>query len=81
MGRGRAGERRAGRRTRNAFAGVVYVNAIKKGAPAIFGTWPFVSDLRTGAMSGGSAEQALLGDFSRLLTTPSSTAAKPTKTR
>ena len=30
------------------------------GHPAIFGTWPFVSDLRTGAMSGGSAEQALL---------------------
>ena len=28
--------------------------------PAIFGTWPFVSDLRTGAMSGGSGEQALL---------------------
>ena len=42
------------------LAGVVYANAIKKGAPAIFGTWPFVSDLRTGAMSGGSAEQALL---------------------
>lgn len=42
------------------LAGVVYVNAIRKGAPAIFGTWPFVSDLRTGAMSGGSAEQALL---------------------
>ena len=42
------------------LAGVVYVNAIKKGAAAIFGTWPFVSDLRTGAMSGGSAEQALL---------------------
>ncbi|WP_333817800.1 trimethylamine methyltransferase family protein [Tabrizicola sp.] len=42
------------------LAGVVYVNAIKPGAPAIFGTWPFVSDLRTGAMSGGSAEQALL---------------------
>ncbi len=36
------------------LAGVVYVNAIKKGAPAIFGTWPFVSDLRTGAMSGRS---------------------------
>jgi trimethylamine--corrinoid protein Co-methyltransferase len=30
------------------------------GHPAIFGTWPFVSDLRTGSMSGGSAEQALL---------------------
>lgn len=42
------------------LAGVVYVNAISPGFPAIFGTWPFVSDLRTGAMSGGSAEQALL---------------------
>lgn len=42
------------------LAGVVYVNAIKPGAPAIFGTWPFVSDLRTGSMSGGSAEQGLL---------------------
>lgn len=42
------------------LAGVVYANAVKKGAPCIFGTWPFVSDLRTGAMSGGSAEQALL---------------------
>jgi trimethylamine--corrinoid protein Co-methyltransferase len=42
------------------LAGVVYVNAITPGFPAIFGTWPFVSDLRTGAMSGGSAEQALL---------------------
>ena len=42
------------------LAGLVYVNAISKGHPAIFGTWPFVSDLRTGAMSGGSGEQALL---------------------
>ncbi|MFK7943761.1 MAG: trimethylamine methyltransferase family protein, partial [Paracoccaceae bacterium] len=42
------------------LAGVCYVNAIKPGHPAIFGTWPFVSDLRTGAMSGGSGEQALL---------------------
>jgi trimethylamine---corrinoid protein Co-methyltransferase len=42
------------------LAGVVYANAIRPGAPCIFGTWPFVSDLRTGAMSGGSAEQALL---------------------
>lgn len=42
------------------LAGVVYVNAIQPGAPAVFGTWPFVSDLRTGAMSGGSGEQALL---------------------
>ena len=42
------------------LAGVVYVNAISPGHPAIFGTWPFVSDLRSGAMSGGSAEQGLL---------------------
>jgi trimethylamine---corrinoid protein Co-methyltransferase len=42
------------------LAGVVYVNAIAPGHPAVFGTWPFVSDLRTGAMSGGSGEQALL---------------------
>lgn len=42
------------------LAGVVYVNSILPGHPAVFGTWPFVSDLRTGAMSGGSAEQALL---------------------
>ena len=42
------------------LAGLAYVNLIVPGAPAIFGTWPFVSDLRTGAMSGGSGEQAVL---------------------
>ncbi|MCF6322169.1 MAG: trimethylamine methyltransferase family protein [Rhizobiaceae bacterium] len=42
------------------LAGFIYVNAIKPGAPVIFGPWPFVSDLRSGAMSGGSGEQALL---------------------
>jgi len=42
------------------LGGLVYVNAIKPGAAAILGTWPFVSDLRTGAMSGGSPEQAIL---------------------
>ncbi len=42
------------------LAALVYVNAIVPGAPAIIGPWPFVSDLRTGAMSGGSGEQALL---------------------
>lgn len=42
------------------LAGIVYVNAIKPGHPAIFGTWPFGLDLRTGAMTGGSGEQALL---------------------
>jgi trimethylamine--corrinoid protein Co-methyltransferase len=42
------------------LGGLVYLNAIKPGAPAILGCWPFVSDLRTGAMSGGSPEQGLL---------------------
>ncbi len=42
------------------LAGLVYVNAIKPGHPAIFGTWPFGLDLRTGAMTVGSGEQALL---------------------
>ena len=42
------------------LAGLVYVNLIVPGHPAIFGTWPFISDLRTGAMSGGSGEQAVL---------------------
>jgi trimethylamine--corrinoid protein Co-methyltransferase len=42
------------------LAGLVYVHAVKPGAPAIFGTWPFGLDLRTGAMTGGSGEQALL---------------------
>jgi len=42
------------------LAGLVYVNAVKPGAPAMLGPWPFVSDLRSGAMSGGSGEEALL---------------------
>lgn len=42
------------------LAGLIYVNAVKRGAPAIMGPFCFVSDLRTGAMSGGSPEQALL---------------------
>ena len=39
---------------------LAYVNLIVPGHPCIFGPWPFVSDLRTGAMSGGSGEQAIL---------------------
>lgn len=42
------------------LAGMVYVNAMIPGHPAIFGTWPFGLDLRTGAMTVGSGEQALL---------------------
>ena len=42
------------------LAGLVYINCVVPGAIAIWGPWPFVSDLRTGAMSGGSGEQALI---------------------
>ncbi len=42
------------------LAALVYVNSMVPGAPAILGLWPFVSDLRTGAMCGGSGEQAIL---------------------
>ena len=37
-----------------------WVNLLKPGHPMIVGCWPFTSDLRTGAFSGGGAEQALL---------------------
>ncbi len=42
------------------LAGLVFVNLLRPGHPAIVGLWPFVSDLRTGAMSGGGGEGALL---------------------
>ncbi|UWQ96964.1 trimethylamine methyltransferase family protein [Rhodobacteraceae bacterium M385] len=46
--------------TAECLAGLVYVNALSPGFPAVFGTWPFGLDLRTGAMCLGSGEQALL---------------------
>jgi trimethylamine--corrinoid protein Co-methyltransferase len=61
------------------LAGLVYVNLIKPGHPAIIGPWPFVSDLRTGAMSGGSGEQAVLmaacGQMGRFYDLPTGIAA------
>ncbi|ABG32693.1 methyltransferase [Roseobacter denitrificans] len=46
--------------TAECLAGLAYVHAIKPGHPVVFGTWPFGLDLRSGAMTGGSGEQALL---------------------
>ena len=61
------------------LAGLVYVNLIVPGHPAIMGPWPFVSDLRTGAMSGGSGEQAVLmaacGQMGRFYDLPTGIAA------
>ncbi len=42
------------------LAGLTFVNLLSPGHPCIMGLWPFVSDLRTGAMSGGSGEEAVL---------------------
>ena len=42
------------------LAGLCNVNLLRPGHPCVMGMWPFVSDLRTGAMSGGSGEEALV---------------------
>lgn len=42
------------------LAGLTCANLMSPGHPCIMGLWPFVSDLRTGAMSGGSGEEAIL---------------------
>ncbi len=43
------------------LASLSVINLLKPGHPVVFGNWLFVSDLRTGAFSGGGPEQALLG--------------------
>ena len=43
------------------LASLSVINMLKPGHPVILGNWTFVSDLRTGAFSGGGGEQALLG--------------------
>ena len=41
------------------LAGLVVVDGIAAGAPCIYALMPFISDLRTGAMSGGGGESAI----------------------
>ena len=41
------------------LAGLVVVDGIQKGGPCIYALMPFISDLRTGAMSGGGGEAAI----------------------
>ena len=41
------------------LAGLMIVDTIKPGFPCIFAFMPFISDLRTGAMSGGGGEAAV----------------------
>jgi len=49
------------------LAALTCVNLINPGHPCIMGMWPFVSDLRTGAMTGGSGEEAVLNAASAQL--------------
>jgi trimethylamine--corrinoid protein Co-methyltransferase len=42
------------------LACMAVVNLVKPGSAINFGMWPFISDLRTGAFSGGSGEEALV---------------------
>jgi trimethylamine--corrinoid protein Co-methyltransferase len=42
------------------LGGLVYAYAVSPDARVILGTWPLVSDLRTGAATTGSAEQAIV---------------------
>ncbi len=42
------------------LACMAVVNLVRPGLPINFGMWPFISDLRTGAFSGGSGEEALV---------------------
>jgi trimethylamine--corrinoid protein Co-methyltransferase len=42
------------------LACLAVVNLVKPGCPMTFAMWPLVSDLRTGAFSGGSGEEAVL---------------------
>ena len=42
------------------LGGLILVNLVAPGHPVIFSNWPFTSDLRTGAFTGGGAEEALL---------------------
>ena len=43
------------------LASLSVINMLRPGHPSVIGNWTFVSDLRTGAFSGGGGEQALLG--------------------
>jgi trimethylamine--corrinoid protein Co-methyltransferase len=46
--------------TAEELAGMVYVQLVRPGHPALYGGMPLVSDLRTGSMAGGGAELALM---------------------
>ena len=50
------------------LASLLLIDLIKPGHPVIFGPWPFVTDLRTGAFSGGGGEEAIMSAASAQIT-------------
>ncbi len=46
--------------TAETLATIILTNLFSPGHPTVYAAWPLVSDLRTGAFSGGSGEEALL---------------------
>ncbi|MGO9994824.1 MAG: trimethylamine methyltransferase family protein [Steroidobacteraceae bacterium] len=71
--------------TAEALAIVTLVNLINPGGPVDFGPWTFVSDLRTGAFTGGGGEEAILqaaaGQIARYLRLPGVVAAGMTDSK
>jgi len=67
------------------LACLAIVNFIKPGQPMHLGLWPFVSDLRTGAFTGGGGEEALLqaasAQLARFYGLPSSISAGMTDSK
>lgn len=67
------------------LASLVQVHLTRRGARMLFGNWVFVSDLRTGAFSGGSGEEALLmagaAQLARFYDLPGSVAAGMTDSK
>jgi trimethylamine--corrinoid protein Co-methyltransferase len=65
--------------TAEGLACLAIVNMIRPGCPMTFAIWPFISDLRTGAFSGGSGEEALImascAQIGRFYDLPTSVAA------
>ena len=67
------------------LACLAVVNIINPGCPMTFAIWPFISDLRTGAFSGGSGEEALImaacAQIGRFYDLPTSVAASMTDSK
>ncbi len=67
------------------LACLAVVNLINPGCPMAFAAWPFITDLRTGSFSGGSAEEALLSaaavQMGRFYDLPNSVAAGMTDSK